>query len=73
MINELYTVEMLRYGDREAHSYIEGVYSDEKLAHKNGKAEKEWRGGNKYEYHITRFVLNEGINEKKVVRMNRKF
>ena len=28
----VYIVEMLRYGDREEHSYVYGVYSDEKMA-----------------------------------------
>jgi hypothetical protein len=60
---KLYVVHMLRYGDTEAHSYIEGVYDSEEQAIKHGKAEEEHRAG-KYEPAIRVFPLNEPIEDK---------
>lgn len=48
---------MLRYGDRESHSYIIGIYSTKELAENAGKAERIWRGF-KYEYAITEFEVD---------------
>lgn len=53
----LYVVEMLRWGDRENHSYVIGVYSSETLATLAGEAEKTWRAG-KYEYAISLYQLD---------------
>lgn len=53
----MFVVEMLRWGDREAHSYVIGVFDNIELATLAAEAEKTWRGG-KYEYEITEFVLN---------------
>ena len=61
--NVLYVVEMLRWGDRENHSYVIGVYSTETLATLAGEAEKSWRGG-KYEYAISLYTLDYIPEEK---------
>lgn len=53
----LYVVEMLRWGDREAHSYVIGVFTDKEQAETAGKAMVTYRGG-KYEYCITEQILN---------------
>jgi hypothetical protein len=53
----LYVVEMLRWGDRENHSYVIGVYSSQTLAALAGEAEKTWRAG-KYEYAISLYQLD---------------
>lgn len=45
----LYVVEMLRWGDRECHSYILGVYSTREQAKLAGQSEEYARAG-KYEY-----------------------
>jgi hypothetical protein len=45
---EMYVVTMYRYGDREKHSYVLGVYSTSELAWAHGVTEVAWRGG-KYE------------------------
>ena len=44
----LYAVTMYRWGDRECHSYLLGVYSTKAKAEKAGQKEKEYRGGSKY-------------------------
>ena len=49
---KLYVVEMLRWGDREKHSYVVGVFSTREQAELIGDAHKSWRGF-KYEYEIT--------------------
>jgi hypothetical protein len=41
----LFVVEMLRWGDRENHSYVIGVYSSQTLAALAGEAEKTPRPG----------------------------
>ena len=58
----LYVVEMLRWGDRECHSYVIGVFSNEWQAKQCGEIEKSWRGG-KYEYEVKSIVLNDWDDE----------
>lgn len=48
----LYVTEMLRWGDREAHSYVIGAFTSKALAEEAGEVEKTWRGC-KYEYEVT--------------------
>ena len=48
----LYVVEALRWGEREGHSYVVGVYSTMKQANVAKIAEECWRGG-KYMCEIT--------------------
>ena len=66
--NVLFVVEMLRYGDREAHSYVIGVYSTREMAETAGKAEVIWRG-HKYEYVVSVFQLDY-IPDKKLRVLN---
>lgn len=54
---KLFVVHMLRWGDNENHSYVEGVYDTLQEAVKNGDAERLWRD-NKYEPDIRSFDLN---------------
>lgn len=53
----VYVVEMLRWGDREKHSYVEGVFSTMEEAEKCGYLEEIWRGG-KYQASISKLILN---------------
>lgn len=46
--NTVYVVTMYRWGDRECHSYVLGVFSTKTKATKAGDIEQEYRGGNKY-------------------------
>ena len=53
----MFVVEMLRWGDRESHSYVIGIFSTKELAESAGKAEQIWRD-NKYEYAISEFNVD---------------
>ena len=56
-MNKLYVVEMLRWGDREKHSYVVGVFDNLDQALKEGVANEIYRGG-KYMLNITTFNKN---------------
>jgi len=61
---KVYVVEMLRYGERELHSYVIGVFPTRTLAEKEGEEEeREFRGG-KYEAEILEFELDLPIDTK---------
>lgn len=60
---KLYVTEALRWGDRESHSYVVGVYSTREQAKLAGDAERSWRGG-KYECVVTEFELDFLNTEK---------
>lgn len=53
----VYVVTMYRYGDREKHSYVLGVWSTMENAMKYGAVEKAWRGG-KYTPIITVWTVD---------------
>ena len=53
----MFVVEMLRWGDRECHSYVIGIFSTKDLAEDAGKAEQSWRDS-KYEYTISEFDVD---------------
>ena len=53
----IYIVEMLRWGDRECHSYVIGAFSTAEKAREAGLAEEVWRAG-KYTHHITVCALD---------------
>ena len=55
---EVYTVTMYRWGSREDHSYVFGVYDDEMLALKAAEKEQMYRGGNKYFPEVIKYELN---------------
>lgn len=54
-----FVVEMLRYNDREKHSYVIGVWDDEILALKEAWSHMEYRAG-KYGGEVTGYNLNGG-------------
>tara|TARA_R110000803_G_scaffold35848_1_gene77275 strand:+ start:3309 stop:3626 length:318 start_codon:yes stop_codon:yes gene_type:complete len=54
----VYVVEALRWGDRENHSYVVGVYSNKESAEAAVESETDWRGG-KYECVVTALELNK--------------
>ena len=51
---KIYVVTMYRWGDREAHSYVEGAYIDPIVAETMGEHEALYRGG-KYEFEVLEF------------------
>ena len=65
----LYVVEMLRYGNRENHSYILGVFDKKHSAQCAGEAEKTFRGC-KYEPAIMTCVLNADMTMDNIVPGN---
>lgn len=61
----VYVVEMLRYGEREAHSYICGVYSDREIAEYEAQLHMNMRVG-KYSAEIHEEVV-DGCKAKTLV------
>ena len=61
---KIYVVDMLRWGDRELHSYVIGAFSNKEAADLAGDAEVTWRA-QKYEYCITEVDLDY-INPEKI-------
>lgn len=53
----VYVVEMLRYGNREAHSYIAGVFSDRKIAEYEAQLHMIMRAG-KYDAEIRQELID---------------
>jgi hypothetical protein len=62
----VYTVHAYRWGDRENHSYLVGVYSKKLAAIKAGEATTEWRGG-KYECEVIQWKLDDYESKKVIV------
>lgn len=54
-----FVVEMLRYNDRELHSYVIGIYDDEMLALKEAWEHMKFRAG-KYGAEVSGYRLNGG-------------
>lgn len=61
-----YVVEMLRWGDREQHSYVIGIYKTEKAAIENACEHMDCRGG-KYDCEITGFRGEEKFYRHKIL------
>jgi len=57
---QVFVCTMYRWGDRESHSYIVGVYTSIEHAKLAGACEASWRGG-KYEYEVREFKLDSTI------------
>lgn len=68
MENELFVVTMYRWGERENHSYVLGVFDDKEKADSAGTNESEQRDG-KYDMEIIRFKLNDTTKPEKIVRI----
>ena len=56
----VYTVNAWRFGNRENHSYIVGVYSRKEKALKAAEVEEEYRGG-KYTCEVIEWIMDEGM------------
>jgi hypothetical protein len=59
----IYTVQAYKYGQRDGHSYIVGVYTRKHAALKAADAEEVYRG-NKYTCEICEAELNTSIRDK---------
>jgi hypothetical protein len=53
----VFVTTMYRYGDREKHSYVLGVWSSSEVAMQAGQTEALWRGG-KYEPEVTEWKVD---------------
>lgn len=65
----VYVVTMYKFGDRENHSYVLGIYSKKEKAISEGFDEKEYRGGNKYYPEILEFDLNDDKHKSTVLEL----
>lgn len=53
----VFVTTMYRYGDREKHSYVLGVWSSSEVAMQAGQTEALWRAG-KYEPEVTEWKVD---------------
>lgn len=60
--NKVYTVHAYRFGDREKHSYIVGVYSSAKKALKEAELEECYRAG-KYICEVIEWEVDSTIDK----------
>ena len=63
MNETIYTVRACRFGDRESHSYIVGVYEEKPIAQKASEVEENHRGG-KYECEILEWKLESKSKDR---------
>ena len=66
----IYVVTMYRWGDREKHSYVLGVFNDLSIAEDERITEEDNRGG-KYGGQILRMRMNN-IKLKKLINRKKK-
>ena len=59
---KLFNVHAYRFGDRERHSYLVGIFSTGTKAKNAAKIEEAMRGGNKYKCEITEIELDNGAD-----------
>lgn len=57
---KLFNVHAYRFGDRQRHSYLVGIYSTGKKAKSAAKSEEVMRGGNKYKCEIIEIEVDNG-------------
>jgi hypothetical protein len=55
---KVYVTTMYRFGNRESHSYVLGVWSDKHYALEMGNVEELWRGG-KYLPEVTEWTIDD--------------
>lgn len=60
---KIFTVAAYRWGSKENHSYIVGVYSTEKRALEVAAIEEEFRGG-KYECEVLEWKVDFGLDSR---------
>lgn len=63
----VYVVTMYRWGSRENHSYVLGVYTKKSLALKEAEKEQTYRGGVKYYPEVLEVELNNSTKASKVI------
>ena len=63
---DVWVVTAYRYGDKEKHSYVVGVFNTFEIAKYAGEIEECWRGGNKYECEVLRFTVTDKPDNEKL-------
>jgi hypothetical protein len=64
-----YIVTMYRWGERDKHSYVLGVYNKKAKAQDEAQKEKEYRGGNKYYPEILECDINDTMKFKEILKL----
>ena len=54
---KVYLVTAYRYGDKESHSYVIGIFDNKKNSIMAAKTEENWRGG-KYDCEVLEWEMN---------------
>lgn len=67
MENELFVVTMYRWGERENHSYVLGVFDDKEKTESAGTNEMSERP--LYDMEIIRFKLNDITHPEKIIKI----
>ena len=67
--DKLYVVTMYRWGDKECHSYLWGVFTDKDKAIEEGYEEMRSRG-NKYEPEVVEVRPDSVSNRKIILKVN---
>ena len=65
---QIFVVTAYRWGNKEGHSYVVGVFDTGELAIAQAKLEKEWRRG-KYECEVIVMDLNDALKYKNYERI----
>lgn len=63
---KVWTVMAYRFGNKEKHGYVVGVYNSETIAKYAADIEEAWRGGNKYECEVACFDVSDRPEQKKL-------
>ena len=66
MKNKVYTVTAYRWGNKENHSYVLGVFNKKQPAITAAETEEEFRGG-KYECEVCEWEINKWKHEKDIM------
>lgn len=71
MSEKIYVVTMYRWGSKEKHSYVLGVYDNKEKAIDSGEEERQHRGGSKYYPECLELNINDTKKNKIVVELVR--
>lgn len=66
---KVFNVHAYRFGDRERHSYLVGVYSSPAKAKRAAKHEETMRGGNKYKCEITEIEIDDKTKRRAITEL----
>jgi len=67
MQDEFFVVTAYRWGDKENHSYVVGVFDDVNDANFAAEKERDHRGG-KYECEVVLMTLNDTTKKRTIIK-----